>query len=159
MSSSLKIGPFVVHPDLNQIVRSGENVRVEPQVMKLLVFMSENPGELLSHKQIHHAVWDGTAVSDDALKRAIRVLRKTLGDDANDPRFIETLPKKGYRLIAPVSIVRRSRIGIETTFTWTAIYSGTLARSKCDSGLALHSARCAGTSSYQPPHCGGSSIR
>ena len=111
MSSSLRIGPFLVHPDLNEITREGQPVKIEPQVMKLLVFMSGHPRELLTRQQILHEVWDGTSVSDDALNRAIRVLRKALGDDANEPQFIETLPRRGYRLIAPVSRVDE----VETT--------------------------------------------
>lgn len=72
--------------------------------MQVLVFLADRQDEVLSREEIHESVWEGTIVSDEVLTNAIRELRKSLGDDAKEPQFIQTVPKKGYRLIAPVVV-------------------------------------------------------
>jgi DNA-binding winged helix-turn-helix (wHTH) protein len=70
--------------------------------MDVLVFLMEHPGEVLSRETIIDAVWSEQFVGEAVIRRAIASLRRALGDDARNPRFIETIPKRGYRLIAPV---------------------------------------------------------
>ncbi|MEO6687922.1 MAG: winged helix-turn-helix domain-containing protein [Dokdonella sp.] len=76
--------------------------RLEPKTMELLRLFTSRPFEVLSREQILAAVWPDVIVADDALARAMFKLRRTLGDDAKAARYIETLPKRGYRLIASV---------------------------------------------------------
>ncbi len=71
--------------------------------MDLLVYMSQRQGKVLTRDEIDEHVWEGTVVGYDALTNAIIKLRKAFGDNARNPGIIETLPKKGYRLIAEVS--------------------------------------------------------
>ena len=80
----------------------GGSDRLEPKVMDLLFLLASRPGEALSKDDIMNALWPDVVVGDDTLARSISRLRKALGDDPKTPRFIETLPKRGYRLIAPV---------------------------------------------------------
>lgn len=61
-----------------------------------------SPGELISKERFHHDIWDGVPVTDDALTQCIRTLRKALGDRASDPRYIQTVPKHGYRFVIEV---------------------------------------------------------
>ena len=75
-------------------------VRLEPKVMQVLVCLAEHQGELVTKEQLIRAVWADTFVTDDVLTRCISELRKALNDDPKQPRFIETIPKSGYRLIA-----------------------------------------------------------
>ena len=71
--------------------------------MELLSYMVRNAGTVLHKDRIIQAVWDGAFVGDDVLTRAIALLRKALGDDAKDPRYIQIVPRRGYVLIADVS--------------------------------------------------------
>jgi len=86
-----------------------ERVRLDPRVMQVLVCLAERAGEVVPQDQIIEKVWAGVFVTDGALTNAIWELRKALGDDSANPRFIQTVPKKGYRLVAPVSAPEPSR--------------------------------------------------
>jgi len=83
---------------------------VEPKVMRVLLTLAANAGEFVSKDQLIDQVWDGRAVSDDALTRTIHALRSALNDDARNPRFIETRSHVGYRLLAPVAAVAHRRL-------------------------------------------------
>ena len=102
MSGALRIGAWQVHPAEGLLVRDGEQRRIQPKVMDVLLCLAEQPGELLSREDILRAVWGERAVSDEPLTRCIAELRAAFDDKAGDPQYIETLPKRGYRLIAPV---------------------------------------------------------
>src|SRR6185369_2264375 len=96
------IGEWSVEPALDALQRGGETVRLEPKAMELLVALSSRPGEVLSREELLSAVWPGVVVGDEALSQAVTKLRKALGDDVRAPTYIETISKRGYRLIAPV---------------------------------------------------------
>jgi Tol biopolymer transport system component/DNA-binding winged helix-turn-helix (wHTH) protein len=81
---------------------SGELRAVEPKTYRLLAFLVENRGRVVPKDEILRIVWEDTAVTDNALTRAIAQLRKALDDDAREPRFIETVPTVGYRFIGPI---------------------------------------------------------
>jgi len=98
----LQVGAWTVHPALNEIRHGGEALRLEPKVIELLIHLAGHPGEVVGREALLTAVWPGVIVGDDALTQAIIKLRRAFGDDARDPRYIETIPKRGYRLIAPV---------------------------------------------------------
>ena len=82
--------------------RHGEQKKVEPRVMRVFLCLAEKSGEVVSRERLLELVWGDTAVNEDALSRAISDLRKTLGDSPRKPALIQTIPKSGYRLIAPV---------------------------------------------------------
>jgi len=103
MAREFQVGEWLVEPDLNCIVRGNKKRPVEPQVIEVLAYMADYPGEVLSKEQIIQAVWPETYVSDDVLRYSISELRKAFKDDAKNPRVIETIARRGYRLIAPVA--------------------------------------------------------
>ncbi len=87
-------------------LRRGEEVqRLEPKVMEVLQLLMEHPGEVLGKDLILERVWEGAFVEETALARCISEIRQALGDDFRSPRYIETIPKRGYRLIASVEPV------------------------------------------------------
>src|SRR5580704_5270669 len=87
----------------NLRVTVGSEVRgLEPKSFRLLLFLVENPGRVLSKEKIMAEVWPGTFVSDNSLARAITQIRKALDDDPKAPRYIETIPTVGYRFVAEV---------------------------------------------------------
>ena len=97
-----KVGDWQVQPSLNRLTRNGEDVRVEPKVMQVLEALAETPGEVVTRDQLVARVWPDVFVSEDVLHRAIRELRRAFGDDTAKPQYVETIRKRGYRLIAPV---------------------------------------------------------
>src|SRR5438094_4770346 len=103
MTADFYVGDRLVHPSLNRIVRDGHEIRVEPKAMHVLCVLAEHSGRVVGRDELMEAVWSGTFVTDDALKRCVSDLRKALGDSTRNPAFIETIAKGGYRLIAQVS--------------------------------------------------------
>ena len=103
MADDFQILEWLVRPDQNTLSQPDKNVRIEPKIMSLLTYLAEHAGEAVSKEQILQAVWDEKFISDEVLTVSIHELRKALGDDAKSPRFIKTLPRTGYRFVAPVS--------------------------------------------------------
>ena len=97
-----EVGDWQVHPSLNRLVRGDREVRLEPKVMQVLEALADTPGEVVTREQLVARVWAGVFVSDDVLHRAIGELRRAFGDDAARPAYVETIRKRGYRLIAEV---------------------------------------------------------
>ncbi len=97
------VGPWRVNAGTGELRRGDESLRVEPKVAEVLVYLARHAGQVVSRDALLTAVWPAVVVGDDALTQAIIKLRKALGDDARRPAYIETLAKRGYRLIAPVS--------------------------------------------------------
>jgi len=105
MNGDFRVGPWLVQPSLNLLSQDGTTVHLEPKVMEVLVCLAQRAGEPVPREELIRAVWPGTFVTDDALKRCVSELRRVLDDDAHEPRIIETIPKRGYRLLAPVERV------------------------------------------------------
>jgi len=95
------------------VVRGDEEVHLEPMVMDLLVYLASRPGQVVSKQEITDAVWEGRLIAEATLSKAVAELRRALGDDASSPRFVETIPKRGYRLLAAVG--RGEQAGGELT--------------------------------------------
>jgi DNA-binding winged helix-turn-helix (wHTH) protein len=102
MPRSFTVGAWTVEPDRDTISSNGTSIHLEPKVMEVLVRLAESPGETISKDDLIKSVWPDTFVGDDVLSRAIYELRKAFQDDTHEPHFIQTIPKRGYRLIAPV---------------------------------------------------------
>lgn len=99
----LKVGDWYIEARANRITDGRREVKLEPKAIALLVYLAHHAGGTVSREQLFEAVWPGVVVSDDTLTQAVTKLRKAFGDDARNPRYIETVPKRGYRLCAPVS--------------------------------------------------------
>jgi TolB-like protein/DNA-binding winged helix-turn-helix (wHTH) protein len=105
MNGDLRVGTWLVQPGLNTISQNGTSRQLEPKVMEVLVCLAHHPGETLPKEQLLRTVWPDTFVSDDVLVRSISEIRRAFEDDARESKFIQTIPKRGYRLIAPVQPV------------------------------------------------------
>jgi DNA-binding winged helix-turn-helix (wHTH) protein/TolB-like protein/Flp pilus assembly protein TadD len=101
-STGFRLGEWVVDPSTDRVQRDGQTRSLQPKFMQLLTFLAEQPGEVVSRERIVDQVWGRHYVADGTLRHAIAVLRQTLGDDVHNPRYIETISTKGYRLIADV---------------------------------------------------------
>ncbi|MEM6288206.1 MAG: winged helix-turn-helix domain-containing protein [Bacteroidota bacterium] len=88
----------------NRITNGSKVRKLEPKVMEVLACMASRPGETVTKDEFMAEVWTGTIVTDDVLARCISELRKALGDKARSPSYVETIRKRGYRVIAPVDL-------------------------------------------------------
>lgn len=102
MDGQFHVAEWLVEPNLNTVCRNGETVHLQPKVMKVLVCLAQRAGEPISKEELLNTVWADTFVGDDVLKRSISELRRVFGDDVQAPSVIQTIPKRGYRLVAPV---------------------------------------------------------
>jgi DNA-binding winged helix-turn-helix (wHTH) protein/TolB-like protein/Flp pilus assembly protein TadD len=99
---TLRIGDWLADPEANELRRGAETVRLEPKAMAVLMQLAARPGRLVSREDLFARVWPGVVVGDEALTQCIIKLRRALGDRARAAGYIETISKRGYRLIAPV---------------------------------------------------------
>ena len=99
----LQIGEWFVDRSADELRRGEETARIEPKAMEVLLALAARAGEVVSREALLQSVWPGVVVGDEALTQAIIKLRKALGDHPRAPTYIETIPKRGYRLIVPVT--------------------------------------------------------
>ncbi|HJY42141.1 MAG TPA: winged helix-turn-helix domain-containing protein [Steroidobacteraceae bacterium] len=99
---TLRIGDWLANPMSGELSRGEERVRLEARTMRLLLCLAERPGEVVSIDTLLSQVWSGVVVTPDSVYQAVAGLRRLLGDDAKQPAYIVTVPRLGYRLVAPV---------------------------------------------------------
>ena len=99
----LRVGAWYVNPASSQISRDGETAHLEVRTMRLLLYLAEHAGEIVSIDDLLDQVWSGVTVTPDSVYQAVASLRRLLGDDAKHPTYIATVPRLGYRLVATVS--------------------------------------------------------
>jgi TolB-like protein/DNA-binding winged helix-turn-helix (wHTH) protein/Tfp pilus assembly protein PilF len=106
-TSVVRFGTYEVSLQSGEVRKAGVKIRVQQQPMKLLEILLERPGEVITREELRGRVWADESFGDfdQAVNIAIAKLRSALGDSAENPRYIETLPKRGYRFIADVSVV------------------------------------------------------
>ena len=99
----LRIGDWYVDPVSGQMSRAGQTVRVEARTMRLLLCLAERAGEVVSIDELLDHAWAGVIVTPDSVYQAITSLRRLLGDDPKQPKYIATVTRLGYRMVATVS--------------------------------------------------------
>lgn len=100
----LEFGGFRLEAGERRLTRDGEAVDVSGRYLDALLLLSRHPGELVTKDRFMAEVWRGVPVTDEALTQCIRSLRRALGDEAGRPRFIETVPRHGYRFLPAVRV-------------------------------------------------------
>ena len=103
----VRFGPFQLDLRAGELRRNGIKVRVPDQSIKVLAMLVENPGEVVTREELHQKLWpNGTIVEfDRSINAAIKRLRQALEDSPEEPKFIETLPRRGYRFLVSVERV------------------------------------------------------
>jgi len=112
-TASIKIGPWIASPALNLLESGTRSVRLEPRAMDVLMVLARRDGAVVSVEELMSSVWKGVIVGDGSVYLAIRQLRQALGDD-NGVSYIETIPKRGYRLTVPVEFLETGRAPAST---------------------------------------------
>src|ERR1700752_5118937 len=112
MSSSVRFGAFEVDLDGRRLLKKGKPITLREQSFQLLTALMEHPGELVTREELRRRLWPSDPFVDFevALNSAVSRLRDALGDSANSPSFIETIPKRGYRFVVPIP--RRPAIAV-----------------------------------------------
>jgi len=101
-TTAYAFGPFVLDSADRRLLRDGQPVEVSARYFDALTLLAAENGRLVTKERFHDEVWRGIPVTDEALTQCIRSLRRALDDDATSPTYIETVPRHGYRFIAPV---------------------------------------------------------
>jgi TolB-like protein/DNA-binding winged helix-turn-helix (wHTH) protein/Flp pilus assembly protein TadD len=106
---TVRFGTFELNPQTDELRKNGLRVKIEGQPLRLLRLLIDRPGDLITGAEIQQVLWaDGTVVDfEHSIKTAVKKLRQVLGDEASNPRFIETVPRRGYRFIAPVQSTQK----------------------------------------------------
>ena len=104
-ASDFEVGDWLVQPSLDRLSRNGTVLHLRPQLTNLLVLLARNAGRTVSKEEILATVWDGQFVAESGMTRCIAEIRQALGDDARDPKIVQTITKRGYRLVAPVRFI------------------------------------------------------
>ena len=99
---SFRVGDWLVEPSLDRLCRNGTSVRLRPQLTNLLVLLARRAGRTVSKDEMLAGVWEGRFIAESGVSRCIAELRQALHDDARAPTLLLTVPKRGYRLVAPV---------------------------------------------------------
>lgn len=102
VANDFRLAEWLVQPSLNRISRDDHVVQLEPKLMDVLVFLAENSGRVVSKNDIMDRVWTDVFITESVITRSIAGLRRALADDVKNPKYIETISKRGYRLIAAV---------------------------------------------------------
>ena len=106
-TSVARFGTFEISFESGELRKAGVRIKVQQQPLKLLEILLEHPGEMVTRDELRTRIWPQESFGDfdQAVNVAIAKLRGALGDSAENPRYIETLPRRGYRFIAEVAIV------------------------------------------------------
>lgn len=113
-----EFGPFSLDPQTGEITRNGLRGRLQPQPAKILILLTDVPGRLVSREDIRRQVWGTDTLTDleQSINFAIRQIRAVLRDVADNPEYLETIAKRGYRFISPVSEITAEEKAVSTTY-------------------------------------------
>jgi TolB-like protein/DNA-binding winged helix-turn-helix (wHTH) protein len=103
VKGTFRLGEWVVDPERDRIARGAETTYLRPQVMELLVYLARHPGRVISSEELLDRLWAGKVVTGGSVYNCVAELRRALTSGPDHPGLVETIPKKGYRLLAPVS--------------------------------------------------------
>jgi DNA-binding winged helix-turn-helix (wHTH) protein len=100
-----RFGSFELDLETGRLLRDGRVIRIQPQPFKLLCLLTSRPGALVTREEIQSALWAGDTFVDfeQGVNFAIKQVREALGDRAEDSLYVQTVPKRGYRFLAPIS--------------------------------------------------------
>jgi Tol biopolymer transport system component/DNA-binding winged helix-turn-helix (wHTH) protein len=104
MADKISFGVYELDPDARELRKRGVLIRLQDQAFRILATLIERPGEIVTRDELQNQIWgkDTFVDFDQSLNKAVNRIREALNDDANTPRYVETVPRRGYRFIAPV---------------------------------------------------------
>src|SRR5215831_8190596 len=123
LAEIVRFGVFEVDLRAGELHKQGKRIKLQDQPFQVLAVLLQRSGEVVSREELRQQIWpEDTFVDfDNSLNTAINKLREALGDSADNPRFIETLPRRGYRFLAPVTSEARRKPGITASSRKVAV--------------------------------------
>src|SRR6202034_3096404 len=104
MPGKIRFGVYELDRDTMELRKRGVVLRLQEQPFRVLAMLAERPGEVITREQLQEQIWGNTFVDfDQSLNKAVNRVREALNDNAGTPQYVETVPRRGYRFIAPVS--------------------------------------------------------
>ena len=153
----IRFGPFALDPTSRELRKRGSLVKLQPQQFAVLLLLTERAGQIVSREEIHQHIWGNDTFVDfeRGINFSINQIRAALGDDADKPRYVETIPRRGYRFIATIENDEpRSR-----RFRFSNSHAGRSQR-RLRVAIRIRSMhRQTSTRHSQPPQPGPSSLR
>src|SRR5260221_14195194 len=118
-NAPLRFGIFELEVDSGELRKSGRAVGLRPKAAKILVLLASRPGQLVTREELREKIWGNETFVDfeHGLNLCVKEVRAALGDDADTPRYVETLPKRGYRFIATVEGAKQTT----RPFAWRSV--------------------------------------
>ncbi len=105
--ASFRVGDWVADPSRDVLARGAQQVKIEPKSMEVLVLLARRAGEVVPQAELESQVWRGLVVTSQSVYQSVGQLRRVLGDNPRTPQYIETVPRRGYRLVATVTWVQQ----------------------------------------------------
>ena len=105
-----EFGPYVMDARSRILLKDGATVRLTPKAFDTLLVLVQHASQVVEKEQLLREVWPDIFVEEGSLSHNIHGLRKVFGDDSSAPRYIETIPKRGYRFVAPVKVSRKDPV-------------------------------------------------
>ena len=102
VDQSFTVGNWTVEVSLDRIDRNGDSISLRPQVMELLAHLAQRPGVVVSADELREALWPQRVVTDASIYTCVAELRRALDSDPAQIEYVQTVPKRGYRLVAPI---------------------------------------------------------
>src|ERR1700733_2952381 len=135
--SRFRFGVFEADLRLGRLTKHGKRIRLQEQPFRLLVMLLEQPGELVTREELRVRLWPRTTVDfDHGLNKAISKVRDAIGDSAENPRFIKTVARRGYRFLADVAVVHDGQAKMKAgARRWQTVTSPATGRSVPSSAL------------------------
>ena len=127
--TDFRLGDFVVQPATDRLTRGDLRVELEPKTMAVLLALAARPGEVVSSEELIRDIWHDRAMGDNPVYKSVAKLRRALDDEADEPRYIETIPRKGYRLLMKPQPLAESLPEAPTSGrrTWIGVAAAALA--------------------------------
>ena len=111
MPGKIRFGVYELDRDAMELRKHGAPIRLQEQPLRVLAMLAERPGEVVSREQLQEKIWGDTFVDfDQSLNKAVNRVREALNDNAGTPQYIETVPRRGYRFIAPVAVISGAEV-------------------------------------------------
>ena len=124
----VRLDDRVLDLERNCVLRDGEAVKVEPKVMRLIAYLAARAGQVVGRAELVEQVWGGVHVVDEAVLRAVSLARAALGDDARQPRLIETVPAQGYRMkVRAEGVAGPARLPRAAGLGWWQVFAALVA--------------------------------
>ena len=158
MADCYRFDRFLLDVADRRLLADGAPVELSSRYLDALALMVRERGRLVSKQRFLDEVWRGVPVTDEALSQCIKTLRRALGDDASEPRFIETVPKHGYRFIAPVNPAGDERAEAALSRDWRTFLRLGVAGTAGGGVAGLVGGLIYGFAAASPPSVGGISV-